>query len=223
MALNSSYVWMSPGNSEVRGRLKDVVVDILSHYAVDGIHLDLVRYPGSQYSHDAASLAAFPGGDYSDWQREQVVEAVRGVYQVSSVPVTAAVWGIYENDWGWSGVSQGNTDYYQDSRAFLSEGVLDANAPMIYWPVTDIPGDYLDFTTLVADHVAHASGRYVFAGLDASLGKEEVLKCIESARANGARGVVIFDYDLMDQGGWLLDLATEAWLEPTTLPTWPWR
>lgn len=223
MALNSGYVWMSPGNPAVRERLRDVVEDIADHYDVDGIHLDLVRYPGAQYSHDAVSEARYDDSGWEDWQRAQVVEAVRGVYGAVDKPVTAAVWGVYTNDWGWSSVSQGYSDYYQDSRAFLAEGVTDGNMPMIYWPVTDVEGDRLDFSTLIADHVAHASGRYVFAGIDASLGEDEVLTCIASAREHGARGVVIFDWQLMADGGWLESLAGSAFATPTTLPTYPWR
>lgn len=223
MALNDSYVWMSPGNPAVRERLADVAEDIADHYDVDGIHLDLVRYPGADYSHDATSEALYDGSGWEDWQRAQVVEAIRGVHARVGIPVTAAVWGVYTNDWDWSGVSQGYTDYYQDSRAFLSEGVLDATLPMVYWPVTDTPGDRLDFSTLVADHVAHASGRYVFAGISAELGEADVNRCIQSARDNGARGVVIFDYDLMNDAGWLQNLKTTAFGTPTTLPTYPWR
>lgn len=223
MALNASYVWMSPGNPAVRERLADVAEDIADHYDIDGLHLDLVRYPGADYSHDAVSEALYDGSGWEDWQRRQVVEAIRGVYERMDVPVTAAVWGIYTDDWGWSGVSEGYSDYYQDSRAFLEEGVLDANIPMVYWPVTDTPGDYLDFSTLIADHVAHASGRYVIAGISAELGEDDVLACIVSARANGARGVVVFDYDLMNDGGWLQDLRSAAFATPTTQPAWPWR
>lgn len=223
MALNSGYVWMSPGNPEVRQRLADVVEEIVAQYDVDGVHLDLIRYPGADYSHDAVSEALFPGGDWEGWQREQVVEAVRGVYAVSPVPVTAAVWGVYTNDWGWSSVSEGRDDYYQDSRAFLSEGVMDATIPMIYWPVTDVPGDRLDFATLIADHLTHTSGRHLYAGIDASLGKDDVLRCIEAARAAGSPGVVIFDYGLMEDGGWLQDLAAEAFSAPAAIPTYPWR
>ena len=226
MALNSSYVWMSPGNPAVRARLQDVVEDIVTHYDVDGVHLDLVRYPGADYSHDATSEAEWDRAtypDYGDWQRAMVVGAVQQVRSVSPVPVTAAVWGVYENDWGWSSVSEGRNDYYQDSRAFLSEGATDGNMPMIYWPVTAAPGDRLDFTTLVQDFVAHDAGRYIFAGISADLGEADTLACIESARANGARGIVIFDYGLMQDGGWLQDLKTEAFATPTTLPNYPWR
>ncbi len=225
MALNSSYVWMSPANPEVQERLADVAADIGNRYDVDGIHLDLVRYPGAAYSHDDTSEAAYDGSGWEDWQRAQVVEAVAGVYAVSPVPVTAAVWGIYTNDWGWSGASEGRDDYYQDSRAFASEGVVDANIPMIYWPVTATPGERLDFATLIADHVAHSGGRHVYAGITAEMdgGEGAVLGCIDAARAAGARGVVIFDYQLLLDEGYLLDLATGPFAEPKDPPRYDWR
>jgi uncharacterized lipoprotein YddW (UPF0748 family) len=225
MALNASYVWMNPANPEVQERLADVVADIGNRYAVDGIHLDLVRYPGAAYSHDAVSEARYDGSDWADWQRAQVVEAVAGAYAASPVPVTAAVWGIYTNDWGWSGVSQGREDYYQDPRAFAARGVIDANIPMVYWPVTATPGDRLDFATLIADHVANANGRHVYAGITAEMdgGEPDVLACIDAARAAGARGVVLFDYQLLLDEGYLLDLATGPFAEPTVVPRYDWR
>jgi uncharacterized lipoprotein YddW (UPF0748 family) len=122
-------------------------------------------------------------------------------------------------------VSQGRDDYYQDSRAFLSEGALDANVPMIYWPVTSTPGDRLDFATLAADHVAHASGRYVYAGISADMdgGYADILACIQAARTAGARGVVIFDYELLLDDGNLFPLATDAFADPTDPPRYDWR
>ena len=225
MALNDSYVFASPGNPEVRARIAAVATDIASRYAVDGIHLDYVRYSDPDYSHDAASQAAYQGSSQSwaDWQRQQVVEAVRQVYQVVDVPVTAAVWGIYENAWGWSSVSQGNIDYYQDSRAFLSEGVLDANIPMIYWSVTDTPGARLDFATLVLDHVSHSSGRHVYAGISAELDYDEVLACVAASRAAGADGVVLFDYRTAAEGGWLQTFGDAVFSEPASPPPMDWR
>ena len=222
MALNSSYVWMSPGNPEVRQRLADVSADIADHYDVDGIHLDLVRYPGSQYSYDAVSRAAWDGSDYDDWQRARVVESVQGVHDVVDIPVTAAVWGIYADLWGWNS-SEGNGDYYQDSYAFLQQGATDANMPMIYWEVQDNIGDYTDFTTLVREFVANQHGRHIYAGLNTELGLDAVLECTESARSNGARGVVLFDYGVMADGGWLDDYGAAVFSEPKAPPRMDWR
>ena len=225
MALDGSYVYASPGNPAVRSRLAAVAADVAGRYAVDGIHLDYLRYPGREYSHDAASEAAYQGSSLSweAWQRAQVTDAARGVYTAVDVPVTAAVWGIWEDAWGWGGVTEGNVDLYQDSRALLSEGVLDATIPMIYWPVTEVPGDRLDFATLVADHVDHASGRHVYAGIAADLGEEAVEACIRAARVAGARGVVLFDWSTASSAGWLPDLATGVFAEPARVPALPWR
>lgn len=200
MALNASYVYASVGNPEVRQRIADVAADIADHYEVDGVHLDYIRYPASDTSHDAASVAAYAADDlglgWEDWQRAQVTRTVSGVKAAIRVPLTAAVWGIYEDDFGWSGVSEGNLDYYQDSRAFTNGADIDAIMPMIYWPVTSSPGERLDFATLIDDHVANNPPGTVVAGVGNLITFEQLVACIRAARAAGARGVVVFDYSL---------------------------
>jgi uncharacterized lipoprotein YddW (UPF0748 family) len=225
-ALNASYVFASPGNPEVRARIAAVSADIASRYDVDGVHLDYIRYPGEAYSFDMASLYHWESAgepDWAEWQRAQVTATVQGVSDAVDVPVTAAVWGIYENSFGWSGVSQGNLDYSQDSRAFLSTGALDANIPMIYWPVADVEGDYLDFRVLVRDHVAHASGRHVYAGISGAteIGASGVIRCIEVAREEGADGVVVFDYT--QARPYFDTLKATVFAEPAHTPAMGWR
>jgi len=232
MALNSSYVFASPGNPQVRSRVAAVAADIAGHDAVDGIHLDYIRYPGSSYSHDAVSVAQYAsdtatggpwaGLSWGDWEREMIKDTVRQVSAAVSVPVTAAVWGIHTNEWGWSGVSQGNADYYQDSRAFLSEGLLDANIPMAYWPVTANEGDPLDFRVITRDHVAHAAGRHVYMGIGTyDIGYDETVRCIQVAREEGAQGVVVFSWSTIKDHG--ADLRAGVFAEPALPPDMPWR
>jgi uncharacterized lipoprotein YddW (UPF0748 family) len=226
IALNSSYVYASPGHDEVQAWIATVAGDIASRYAVDGIHLDYVRYPGSQYSHDARSEARYAseggGLSYEDWQRQQVIETVRAVREAAAdVPITAAVWGVYENVWGWSSVSQGNIDYYQDSYGFLDEGVTDGNIPMIYWPVTATEGERLDFRSIVREHVANRAGRHIYAGMGNDIPYEDVITCIEAAREEGAKGVVLFDYSLYkDQ---MADFKRDVFAEEVAIPGHPWR
>ncbi len=186
MELNSSYVFADPAETGVQARVAAVAADIEERYDVDGIHLDYVRYPSAQYTTPELGRAA-------------VKDTVRGVQQAVDVPVTAAVWGIYENTYGWSGVSQGNVDYYQDSWAMAAEGLTDALIPMIYWSVKPTEGERLDFRVLVRDHVAHKGSGALYAGIGAdSLGKDEVLECIRVAREEGADGFVLFDYTNID-------------------------
>lgn len=232
MSLNDSYVYASPGNAQVRARTAAVAADIAARYDVDGIHLDYIRYPGSDYSHDAASQAAFAvdsaaGGDWAglswgDWQREMIKDVARQVSAAVDVPVTAAVWGIHTDEWGWGGVSEGDADYYQDSRAFLSEGLVDANLPMAYWEVTDPEGESLDFRVLTRDHVAHASGRHVYMGIGTyDIGYDETVRCIEVARSEGAHGVVLFSWSTVAPHAAALKAGVFA--EPASPPLMTWR
>jgi len=221
MALNDSYIFASPGNPDVRAHVAAVAADITGKYDVDGVHLDYIRYPQPYYSYDAASEDGFPGGDRAEWQREQVRLAVSAVSETVDVPVTAAVWGVYENIWGWSGVSQGNTDYYQDSFSFLERGLLDANMPMIYWPVTETEGDRLDFKTLARHHQDNAGGRHVYPGISAEHGLDAAVACVEAAREVGNAGVVLFDYSVARD--WLKTFGERVFSEPASVPQMPWR
>ncbi|MCB9778419.1 MAG: family 10 glycosylhydrolase [Alphaproteobacteria bacterium] len=232
MALNDSYVYASPGIPDVRARHAAVAADIASRYDVDGIHLDYIRYPGSQYSHDAVSEARFvqdtastgelPGLSWGDWQREMIKDIVRRVSASVDVPVTAAVWGVHTDEWGWGGVSEGDGDYYQDSRAFLSEGLLDANIPMAYWPVTDVEGERLDFRVLTRDHVLHRSGRHVYMGIGTyDIGFEETVRCIEAARSEGADGVVVFSWTYIADHA--AELRAGVFAEDAAVPAMDWR
>ena len=223
-ALNSSYVFASPGNPSVQAHVRSVAADIARNYAVDGVHLDYIRYPGSQYSHDATSEArwASDGGDWGDWQRAQVVATAAAISDAVDVPVTAAVWGVHTNVFGWSGVSQGSVDYYQDSFAFLETGALDPNIPMIYWPVAEVEGARLDFRALIADHVSHASGRHVYAGMGGeSVDFDQLERCIEVAREEGADGIVVFDYTLYATD--LIRLRGGLFADEAAPPAMPWR
>ncbi|MEE2751983.1 MAG: family 10 glycosylhydrolase [Myxococcota bacterium] len=222
------YVFASPGNPQVRARITAVAADIDNHYDIDGIHLDYIRYPGRQYSHDPVSLSRRDASaSLGNWQRSQIEETIARVREAVTVPVTAAVWGVYENRWGWASVSEGRNDYYQDSRAFLKKGLVDATMPMIYWPVSSNPGSRLDFHTLASDHLSNASGRHVYLGITAQPSEtaedfyQHVVRCIEAGRALNAPGFVLFDYvtgkDLLER------LGTGPLAEEAVPPTMPWR
>ncbi|MDP6932248.1 MAG: family 10 glycosylhydrolase, partial [Myxococcota bacterium] len=146
MELSEGYVFASPGVPEVRQRLANVASDIADRYEVDGIHLDYIRFPGLKF---ASGEKWDQEQERAEWREEQVTEMIRGVSDVIDVPLSAAVWGINDNQWGWSGVSEGAADFGQNSREIMAQGVLDASIPMIYWPVADVPGERLDFRTLV--------------------------------------------------------------------------
>lgn len=222
--LNEGYVYASPGNPAVRARLAAVAKDIADRYEVDGIHLDHIRYPGPKFGYDMESMAAWEAAgrpDFSDWRRSAVNDAVRAVRDAVDVPVTAAVWGVYTNPWGWREVSEGRNAYFQDSAAFTEQGLVDALLPMTYWKLN--PGGRLDFEALVRDHVARANGRHIYAGIraDPSWGAKSVVDSVRAARKAGAHGIVIFDYS--EGRGAFEDLKSTVFKASATPPEFDWR
>jgi len=109
-----------------------------------------------------------------------------------------AVWGIYENTRGWSGVTTGYETIFQDARAWDEQGIFDVLAPMVYWTIKPTYGERLDFAYLADEHAAavHTSllvGMYV-PGMDgASLARH-----VERARIAGAEGVSVFSYSALN-------------------------
>jgi uncharacterized lipoprotein YddW (UPF0748 family) len=233
---SDGYVSASPGIPEVREHIRAVVEDLIDQYAVDGVHLDYIRYPGPQYSHDAVSasrfaqaLAAEPGLTWEDWQRRQINALVQSIYQTvldhrPDIALSAAVWFIRQNIWGWSSVSQGYSDYYQDPRAWMAGGYIDAIVPMIYFPLTDPPGGRLDFAAMLQDHLDGAAGRHVYAGIHGDYADfGEIAAEIDAQRVLGAQGLVIFAYTYLVSHDTFDDLAAGPLAEPAEPPDLPWR
>ncbi len=207
MLLNVGYLYATPAIPDVDERLVVVAKDILSRYAVDGVHLDLVRYPGPAYSYDPTTEAALAdsGVPRADWQRQRVTQLVSRVYSEAVLPhsgvwLSAAVWPIYKNHWGWT-ASEGYGDYYQDSQGWMKSGVIDAILPMIY-PV-DVSATPDAFTTdhfsvLTSDFLANDGARHVLLGISAQYHSfHEIADRIAIARDLGAPGHAIFSARLV--------------------------
>ena len=143
MKLSDHYVYVSPGNSEVREHILKVVIDIAKKYDVDGIHLDYIRYPEGAmqlgYSHDPSSLSEFNRQNtdqkvlsWDDWQRNNIHRLVRAIrdsvkYVSEDIALSAAVLGKYRLP-GWSGYDV----VFQDAVPWIEKGWLDFIVPMIY-------------------------------------------------------------------------------------------
>ncbi len=59
IATCADYLWATPALSLTRNHITAVAADIVQRYDVDGLHLDLIRYPGSTYSFDPYTMQAF--------------------------------------------------------------------------------------------------------------------------------------------------------------------
>ncbi|MBC7228197.1 MAG: family 10 glycosylhydrolase [Thermoflexales bacterium] len=229
----SSYLWATPAWEGMRVHFLNVVTDLVARYDLDGIHLDLVRYPGPDYSYDPFTPPFSDPAVRAEWQREQVNRLVRETYQAvksrnPQVWVTAAVWGVYQNRWGWPSFSQGYSDYYQDSKRWLREGWVDAIMPMFYpaTPSSDCPDSTVwtleRFRTLVADFQADAGECYVFPGIGGGYACfDDVLSRIRAGRELGVRGQALFAYGPLNNKGYWDELALWAYPAPAPVPPLP--
>lgn len=232
---SDGYASLSPGIPAVQDHIAAVVEDIVSRYQVDGIHLDYVRYMGPSYSHDDVSNQRYTEAHdadanltRADWQRQQVNATVQKVYAqvIEHRPaawLSAAVWFVYKNEWGWS-TSQGYVDYFQDPRAWTAGGYIDAVAPMIYFPLTDPPGENLDFGTMLQDHVAGNTGRNVYAGIEGNYTSfTEIADEIAFTRQHGGAGYIVFAYTYLQSHGYWDELLAGPNADPVLPPLHGWR
>ena len=143
MQLNSHYIYVNPGNPEVRNHIVKIIQDIVTNYDVDGIHFDYIRYPERAsrvgYSHDTLSVNLFNGKagnpdslDWEEWQRNNINIFVKSIKDSISklkpaVALSAAILGKYRKP-GWSGYDA----VYQDAVPWLKQGWLDFIVPMAY-------------------------------------------------------------------------------------------
>jgi uncharacterized lipoprotein YddW (UPF0748 family) len=228
----SSYLFASPASTFVDEHLIAVGKDLVTRYAVDGLHLDYIRYGGRNRSCDPVSEAAggscFPAGGeevYANWQRAQVSGTVRKFYE-QVVPLrpglllSAAVWPQYVDYWGWGG-SQGYHDFYQDSKSWLANGHIDAIMPMIYG------SDFWSqekWRILATDFHASSSGRFVYAGIGADFEDfSEISNRIEMGRQIGLPGHALFSYGALAKWGHFDDLRAGPYAERAVPPVVTWH
>lgn len=235
-----AYQRISPASIYADTHLLEVVKDLIQRFDIDGVHLDHIRYDGPSSSCDPVSESrygekCFSSEAYKDWQRQQVNGTVSKIYeQVTKLKpgiwLTAAVWPVYRDEWGW-GVSSGYDSYYQDSRAWLANNDIDGITPMIYSGSPDCSKPYFwtrdRWQTLVNDFQSNNYGRFVIPGIGTSYCEDndfaEIEARINMARSIGTAGHAIFSYKSLADKGYFDDLAAGPYLTPATVPEIPWQ
>ncbi|MFA9447038.1 family 10 glycosylhydrolase [Egicoccus sp. AB-alg6-2] len=146
--------YLDPGVPAVRQHVAAVVGELARNYAVDGIHLDYVRYESPAYGYNPLALAAFrrdtgatgtPANNdaaFTAWRRDQtrrIVLAAREAIRASGRDVTlsAAVitWGAGPRTHDAAGFRQTlpYTRTLQDWDGWVRRGEVDAVVPMNYF------------------------------------------------------------------------------------------
>jgi uncharacterized lipoprotein YddW (UPF0748 family) len=154
------YLWMDPGEPEVRAQTLRVMLDVVKRYDVDGIHIDDYFYPYPEVGPDSQPIP-FPdstsygryvrgGGTLAinDWRRQNVDVLIRDIYRRTKalkpwVKVGISPFGIWRP--GNPPEIAGFDAYdklYADARKWLREGWLDYFVPQLYWPIAQTAQSY---------------------------------------------------------------------------------
>jgi len=224
----SEYYYLSPGIPDVHVYLRQVTMDLVRRYDVDGVHLDRIRYPGPRYSHDVVSKQRFAGRgnprrlEWVDWQREQLDKLVNDMAaeiraEKPKVIFSAAVWGIYNryNVPGYGGFSSGYHDYAQDSWRWVRLGAMDYLMPMIYWNIGDKKPDYDE---LMADFAEGVGPEHLVGGQRLFDDREETIRQIAAGRTLDAAGLIVFSWSSRRDGGRFPHLLAGPFAQPATVP-----
>lgn len=190
-------LFVSPLHAGARAHATAIARDLASRYALDGLHLDYVRYP-----HDG-----FDQQEPPDVRRARVSWLVKGMADAArearpGIAISAAVLPEPET---------ARNVKLQDWPAWAASGIVDALCPMAY--ATERPA----FTSQI-DAVRVLAGKArVWTGIGAyRLTARETASRIVEARRAGASGVLLFSYDSVITGPrgsrYLQDVSRAAFL-----------
>lgn len=209
-------LYVSPAADAAVEHLDAVVRDLVTRYAVDGVHLDYVRYPGTEFDYSAAALDAFRHDVNRDLSRGERKSLERDLKKTPFAYVDR-----YPDRWQSfrqsrltrlvrrlratvkarrpeavlsaavvpdDAVAAGSRG--QDWPAWIREDLLDVVCPMVY---TDEVGTFRDQVSRARGLAADAQ---VWAGIGAyRLSREQTLAHIAASRELQADGFVLFSYD----------------------------
>ncbi len=209
-------LYSSPIPIDAAHHVEAVITDLVERYPIDGVHMDYVRYPTSDYDYSAAALAAFresvqrdvPAADrarldarlarepliYTEafperWQlyrRTRLTDLVARIRNTVKEHRPQAMLTAAVKP----DAHEAFETRLQDWQDWASRGLLDAVCPMAY---TD---DLTRFSHVVQGAARAAAPQALWAGIGAyRLDPAETISHINAARAAGAHGIALFSYD----------------------------
>ena len=234
--------FLDPGVPEVREYLVKLVSDLMGKYDVDGLMLDFVRYPGSTWGYNDTSIALFNAKygrfgnpsptdpQWCTWRRHQVTETVKAIYNEAhrlkpSAKVSAATiaWGDCPSDFT---KTSSYKSVFQDWRAWMCQGILDANMPMNYKDPSkaDHRKSYVNWLNGAK---RWSYGRHVYCGLMAFSNQTSgAASQVKLARDRGIQGIVGFAFSQLDQplrSKLASKLKSSVFANSAPVPVMPWK
>ncbi len=194
---DSEGYYLSPSAPGVAEHLEAMERELLSRYAVDGVHFDFIRYPGPLYDYSSASLARYrkgavtvPGRQAEAWAGHLRGALTDLVFRLSKAaretrPGLVLSAAVVPNE------AQALQHKYQDWPRWLEQGLIDAICPMNY---TVENGEFRAMVERARAHLGPSQA--VWTGVGAyRLPYAGVVEKVQLARAARADGFILFSHE----------------------------
>jgi uncharacterized lipoprotein YddW (UPF0748 family) len=209
-------LYASPLQPEAAAYTRQVIADLVSHYGLDGVHLDYARYPNQQFDYSRFAIAEFRAGMRASLTPavQQQLDAAESTDLFAYPDRFPSEWKAFRRDRLTALVSDISRavrsvrpdvmvtaavapdpqdafdDRLQDWRGWLADHLIDGIAPMAY---AQEPSRFAEQMTAAR---AGAGSAIVWAGIGAyRLTPAQTIDDIQVARKLGASGIVLFSYD----------------------------
>jgi uncharacterized lipoprotein YddW (UPF0748 family) len=195
-------LYLSPSHEAVHAHLEAVVMELVSQYPVDGLHLDFIRYPSRDYDYSRAALEGFarfvdrPGRDLvaaTEANPEAWAGYRRGVLTALAARLSRTARGARPGLLVSAAVvpdeAQALHQKFQSWPDWTTLGIVDAICPMVYTPDTRL------FRRQVEQALRRAATP-VWVGVGSyRLSLDGTLEKIRAARLSGVAGVGLFSHE----------------------------
>ncbi len=195
--------WINPAYPEARSYVRNVTMEMVTKYPIDGLKLDTIRYPNSAYSYDSYTMEKFNSSGMSDFnvfRIQKITETVDLIYG-SIMEKKPWLWvgaDIYSSSWGrLNGV-------FQEPEVWSGVGTIDYVTPMLY--TTSIPSYSSNLQTdLDGISCPVVAGTYLFVPGNTAHGSvpnetagiQLMLDQVNTALSMGAWGICGFAYKFL--------------------------
>lgn len=237
------------GIPEVRDYIKDVVMNIVRYYDVDGIHFDDYFYPYSVPNEklmDDATFRKYNNGfkNIDDWRRNNVDVLVKAISddlkaEKPRIKFGISPFGVWRNastDPAGSQTTGGQTSYdnlYADTRKWVKNGWIDYIAPQIYF---SFEFDKVAYKKLTDWWLKNAYGRNLYIGHGAYRVKagskevgwdrlDQIPRQIQYNRSHEViSGSIFFSAKSLTKNELgFADSLKNYYFYPSLMPTMPWK
>jgi len=239
-------LWLDPGEDAVHEYSRQVMLDVVKRYDIDGVHLDDYFYPYPERDArgqmmpfpDSASWQRYTaaGGKFTreEWRRDNVDRFIHSLYEAIKaekrhVKFGVSPFGIWrpghpEQIKGFDAYEQ----LFADSRKWLAQGWLDYLAPQLYWSIEPKEQSYPVLLKWWAEQ--NPMHRHLWPGdapnrIGSKRDAAEIVNQVRLTRQQpGARGNIHWSMKaLMQNKGGVNDaLARDVYTQPALIPASTW-